>query len=223
MWEDGRRVGVIGRVVVVLAAAGTCASCSWKALPVGNGKDAAADVVVDLAKSDSQDVPPDGSPEIQPDAQSDVPGDRDSATGSDTPVDMQVDVVGDRADVDAGRCTRPLAEVTSACPATYDLIGDRACAAFSYDGGTSTSSCGSFLIFALRGPFDTFVCYYDATSRALVAVSQCTDYSAYCGGADYCYWAGVPVGACELSNLTLTGLRSSICADAGSTDGHSPG
>ena len=149
----------------------------------------------------------------------------DSAdVGPDAAADVLPDAATDRAEVEAGRCTLALSEVASSCPATYDVIFDTACQVAALDGGTSTSSCGNYLIFARRALYDSFVCYYDATSHGLVALAQCTDYNAYCGGADYCYWAGAPVGACEVSHLTLTNLRSSVCpGDGGIADGDAPG
>jgi hypothetical protein len=69
--------------------------------------------------------------------------------------------------------------------------------------------------------FDTSLCYYDATTRQLVALVHSTDYPGYCGGTAYVYSAGVSVGACERPFFN-PGLPPYVCPDGGAFDGAVP-
>lgn len=115
----------------------------------------------------------------------------------------------------------PLADVTWACPASYDAIESVACGRCLGACALFAGSCGDFLVFVGGGLFDSSTCYYDATSRALVALDHCTDYNAYCGNTAFCFSAGVPVGACGRPAIQPR-LQPYVCANGGPFDGAVP-
>jgi hypothetical protein len=197
------RPGLLALLASILVA--VVAACSSTRLPTDGSTDLVAETPPDLVA----DTPPDVPVESHTDAQREAP-----------PPEAPPDVGIDHPDVDAGPCTEPLADVAANCPPSYDAIASFAC---GHCPGCSLSagSCGEFLIFFGRFGFDTSLCYYDATSRALVALVHSTDYNAYCGGSAYVYSAGVPVGACERPFFN-PGLPPYVCANGGPFDGDVP-
>jgi hypothetical protein len=115
-------------------------------------------------------------------------------------------------------CTRSLSE--SQCPPSYEAIGDRDCAACRAHtfACPKTAMCGSFAVYTLNGGYGGTTCYYDATTRALVADITTTDTNAFCDGESFKVGAGVSVGACE--NPGATSTLEPYCP-AGGNDGGS--
>lgn len=191
--------GLVALLASLLIGGG--AAC-WSA---ASRNDASADAVAD--------TPPD----LQPDAPPDLPGE----SHPDAQAEASPDAGVDRSDADAGPCIRPLAEVATVCPATYDDIESFACGRCPGTCSLFAGSCGDFLIFAERFTFDTSLCYYDATSRALVSLVHSTDVNIYCGGSAYYYSAGVSVGACERPFFN-PGVPPYVCSNGGPFDGAVP-
>lgn len=181
------------------------AAC-WSAAPRNDGS---ADALAETA--------PDLQPETLPDLRPDLPGE----SHPDAQAEAAPDAGVDGADADAGLCIRPLADVATVCPATYDAIEAFACGRCSGTCSLFAGSCGNFLIFAERFTFDTSLCYYDATTRALVSLVHSTDVNIYCGGSAYYYSAGVSVGACERPFFN-PGVPPYVCSNGGPFDGAVP-
>jgi hypothetical protein len=81
-----------------------------------------------------------------------------------------------------------------------------------------TGPCGSYLVIELSGGESTDRCFYDASTRRLVAEHDCTDVDGeYCQGRASCTWQGPDVGAC----YTYPSLPEQVCPrpDAGADSG----
>ena len=60
-----------------------------------------------------------------------------------------------------------------------------------------TGPCGNYLVIEEAGGESMDRCFYDASTRRLVAEHDCTDVEgAYCGGRAACTWQGPDVGSC---------------------------
>jgi len=60
-----------------------------------------------------------------------------------------------------------------------------------------TGPCGNYLVIEYTGGESMDRCFYDASTRGLVAENDCTDVEgAYCGGRANCTWQGPDVGSC---------------------------
>jgi hypothetical protein len=125
--------------------------------------------------------------------------------------------------VEGGRCITSLDEATARvascisrplCTALYDDIHA------PVDGGMYASfrmgTCGASLMFYGRCGFDSFVCVYDASTRALVGAAGSTDYPAYCDGGTSCIGGGsLPTEIqCATYGLTLACDLPPVGADA---------
>ena len=93
-------------------------------------------------------------------------------------------------------CTQPLS--ASGCPATYEAIGESVCT--DCRAGTApcpeVATCGSFLVFETGGGYGGGSCYYDVTTRTLVASHGYSDIKSFCEGSSFTFTSGVSVGNC---------------------------
>jgi hypothetical protein len=97
----------------------------------------------------------------------------------------------------------PIASGGDRCPERWeDLPTTDPCGG---SGGVSTGECGGFLMVSGACTLDSFLCIYDATSHALVAAAESTDYPEYCGATSSCISAGpLPAGVkCDVYGFSL--------------------
>ena len=92
-------------------------------------------------------------------------------------------------------CTQPLS--ASGCPATYDAIGESVCTDCRDGTGPcpEVATCGSFLVVETGG-YAGGSCYYDVTTRKLVASHGYSDIKSFCDGSSFTFTSGVSVGNC---------------------------
>ena len=82
--------------------------------------------------------------------------------------------------------------------------------------GVRTGACGSYLIFTIPDSEASLRCFYDASTRRLVARHYCDDLDGeYCEGRASCTWQGPDVGTCY--DQRSESLSTPICprSDAG--------
>src|SRR5688572_19234868 len=92
---------------------------------------------------------------------------------------------------DGGKCVGDLATVGAWCPAMFD--GSEANLPQCRDGVVAQQAvwlCQDLIILMDSYGLGANVCYYDATSHALVGAEQHADYGAYCGGTSLTMEAG---------------------------------
>jgi len=131
--------------------------------------------------------------------------------GSGSASDSGLTGVGGAGELNAnGDCviadTVPDGTSGTGCKAAYDDLASKGC---EFE-GEWTGSCGGYLIFAVFDQLAWFTCYYDASTRRLVATRYCIDVDIYCGGA-YCVWQGPEVGGCYLQIEHGVGLLTQLC------------
>lgn len=116
---------------------------------------------------------------------------------------------------DGGRCTGDLTTVGHACAATFDgtEAGLPACPAGIGQRAQTAWRCQDLIILQYSYALDAQVCYYDATSHALVGAGHDTDTPAYCGGSSATIEAGRTNGMCRENAPLFT--RDCTGADGG--------
>jgi len=116
---------------------------------------------------------------------------------------------------DSGRCVGDFATLSATCPPTFD--GSEADLP-ACDSRASLEQlvwrCQDLIALMASSGFAASICYYDATSHALVGAENGSDFPAYCGQTSTAIEAGRTNPMCRENAPTLQ--RSCVPADGGS-------
>lgn len=129
---------------------------------------------------------------------------------------------GGGATQDAGKCIGDLATVGAGCPAMFDgteanLPACRGISDISARQRQSVWHCQNLIILSDSDGFVVGICYYDATSHALVGAQRGTDTPGFCGQTSLLIEAGRTNQMC-LENAPTT-ERPCNAPDGGSSSG----
>jgi hypothetical protein len=100
----------------------------------------------------------------------------------------------------------------TSCKPIYD---DQIAVLCYSDSVVQTGPCGSYLVIEVPDSESMNRCFYDATTRRLVAEHVCSDVNQYCEGLAWCTWQGPDVGSCY--SVRYDSLFTQLCPrpDAG--------
>jgi hypothetical protein len=107
--------------------------------------------------------------------------------------------------------------VSAGCRPIYDDELATPCSPFPPPFGSTvrTGTCGTYLVFAVLDELSMFRCFYDASTRGLVAEHSCTDTNQFCDARAFCTWQGPDIGACYAQRPDSLPTLVCLSPDAG--------